>query len=366
MEPFDKLIAGIERAPRGGRHRPPADDRVVDPRRARAARSPSASSTARGEDVAQRIWRKDESLWGGPGVPEIGNRLGWLTISRPDARARRRARTRSRDEVRADGLHRRGAARHGRLERSAPRCSGAASARSPGGLRLHVLDSTDPGAVLARRARGRPRQDAVHRLVEVRRDDRDALALRATSTSATGGDGAPASSPSPTRAARSRSSPTSTASGACSRTTRTSAGATRVLSYFGLVPAALMGVDVEALLDRARWPSRTAQLRLARARTPACGSGCVLGELALAGPRQAHVRRRRADRELRPVGRAADRRVDRQAGQGHPARSPTSRSATPDAYGDDRVFVYLRDADEPDAAAATRRSRRSAQPATRR
>src|SRR5262249_23233053 len=33
------------------------------------------------EDVAQRVWRRDESCWGGPGVPEIGNRLGWLTVS---------------------------------------------------------------------------------------------------------------------------------------------------------------------------------------------------------------------------------------------------------------------------------------------
>src|SRR4051795_8479986 len=33
------------------------------------------------EQVARRIWQKDESLWGGPGVPEIGNRLGWLTIA---------------------------------------------------------------------------------------------------------------------------------------------------------------------------------------------------------------------------------------------------------------------------------------------
>src|SRR5919199_6903552 len=32
------------------------------------------------EDVARRIWKKDETLWGGPG-PEIGDRLGWLTIS---------------------------------------------------------------------------------------------------------------------------------------------------------------------------------------------------------------------------------------------------------------------------------------------
>ena len=40
------------------------------------------------EGVARRVWRKDETLWGGPG-PEIGDRLGWLTISETDARARR-------------------------------------------------------------------------------------------------------------------------------------------------------------------------------------------------------------------------------------------------------------------------------------
>src|SRR3954454_24130080 len=30
---------------------------------------------------ARRVWQRDESLWGGPGVPEIGNRLGWLTVA---------------------------------------------------------------------------------------------------------------------------------------------------------------------------------------------------------------------------------------------------------------------------------------------
>src|SRR5581483_5252521 len=36
---------------------------------------------AMGESVAQRVWRHDASLWGGPGVPEIEDRLGWLTVS---------------------------------------------------------------------------------------------------------------------------------------------------------------------------------------------------------------------------------------------------------------------------------------------
>ena len=53
---------------------------------------------------------------------------------------------------------------------------------------------------------------------------------------------------------------------------------------------------------------------------------------------------------LRPVGRAARRRVDRQAGPRASCRSPTSRSASRSDYGDDRVFVHLRDADAPDEA----------------
>ncbi len=36
---------------------------------------------AMSEKVAERLWRRDPSLWGGPGVPEIEDRLGWLTVS---------------------------------------------------------------------------------------------------------------------------------------------------------------------------------------------------------------------------------------------------------------------------------------------
>ena len=34
-----------------------------------------------GENVAERVWRRDPSLWGRLGVPEIEDRLGWLTVS---------------------------------------------------------------------------------------------------------------------------------------------------------------------------------------------------------------------------------------------------------------------------------------------
>ena len=56
-----------------------------------------------------------------------------------------------------------------------------------------------------------------------------------------------------------------------------------------------------------------------RGRTPGLWLGVALGELALHGRDKLTFVVSRADLELRPLGRAADRRVDRQAGQGHPA-----------------------------------------------
>jgi hypothetical protein len=32
-------------------------------------------------DLASRLWKEDPTIWGAPGTPEIADRLGWLTIS---------------------------------------------------------------------------------------------------------------------------------------------------------------------------------------------------------------------------------------------------------------------------------------------
>src|SRR5919197_1465620 len=79
VEPMDKLLAGIETKREAiVTQRPPAveaslpDD--VEPRV--AARVKQAAQ----EDVARRIWRKDDTRWGPAGQPEVANRLGWLTI----------------------------------------------------------------------------------------------------------------------------------------------------------------------------------------------------------------------------------------------------------------------------------------------
>ena len=89
VEPMEKLLEGIDDQAPGDRHPAPAVDRRLAARRRRAARSPSASSRPTQEDVARRIWRKDDTLWGPAGQPEVANRLGWLTVTEHDARGAR-------------------------------------------------------------------------------------------------------------------------------------------------------------------------------------------------------------------------------------------------------------------------------------
>ena len=80
VEPFDDLVAGIELTREGVvTDRPKTikaalPDELEPPVIERVQKADS-------EQVAKRVWARDESLWGGPGVAEIGNRLGWLTIS---------------------------------------------------------------------------------------------------------------------------------------------------------------------------------------------------------------------------------------------------------------------------------------------
>ena len=87
------------------------------------------------------------------------------------------------------------------------------------------------------------------------------------------------------------------------------------LTAFGLVPAALAGVDVAELLDQAEALRR--QLGRRPSTTRRSTLGAALGAAATAG-RDKIVARRRRLRHRRPrrLGRAADRRVDRQGRPG--------------------------------------------------
>ena len=127
------------------------------------------------DDVAQRVWRRDAALWGGPGVPEIENRLGWLTVSEPmleHAPDLHAFASECRDEGFTDAvLLGMGGSSLG------PEVIRRSFGEVPGGLAADRA-RLDPSGCGARRAGlDRPRENTVHRLVQVRVDDRDAVAL---------------------------------------------------------------------------------------------------------------------------------------------------------------------------------------------
>ncbi|MDQ4035342.1 MAG: transaldolase [Chloroflexota bacterium] len=120
------------------------------------------------------------------------------------------------------------------------------------------------------------------------------------------------------------------------------------LTVFGLVPAALSGVDVGGLLERARRMARACRQADASA-NPGLRLGALIGEAALAGRDKLTVLT--SDR-LAPFGDWAEQLVAESTGKagvgivpivGEPAGDPSD-------YGNDRIFVYLRFADESNAA----------------
>ena len=109
----------------------------------------SSVETARAERVFDRIWEHDVTLWAPEGTPEIANRLGWLRVAEATQAAL--------PEIDAFVAEVRDA---GMTDVVVLGMGGSSLApevfrqvfqggRPPGTLRLHVLDTTEPLQVLA-------------------------------------------------------------------------------------------------------------------------------------------------------------------------------------------------------------------------
>lgn len=114
-----------------------------------------------------------------------------------------------------------------------------------------------------------------------------------------------------------------------------------VLTAFGLVPAALMGIDPAQLLDRAAWMSAQCQPHLPPARNPGLVLGAIIGQAALDGRDKLTLL---ADSFTAPLGAWLEQLIAESSGKqgkgivvvdGEPL-------AAPETYSPDRLFVYLR------------------------
>lgn len=115
------------------------------------------------------------------------------------------------------------------------------------------------------------------------------------------------------------------------------------LSYFGLVPAALVGVDLETLLDRAMMAVRNAE----SCNCPVDGDndaarlGVILGELAKAGRDKVTLV---ASPAVASFGDWVEQLIAESTGKEGKGILPVVGEPVgpPEVYGDDRLFVYLR------------------------
>ena len=343
VKPFDKLIAGVESSKEAAvMGRPPTIESSLpdelEPILAERVKQ------AVEEGVAQKVWRKDESLWGGPGVPEIANRLGWLTITESmlehsgDLNA-------FVEEVKADGFT--DAALLGMGGSSlGPEVIRRSFGDIPEGLKLHVLDHTDPGAVLE-----------LERAVDLAKTffivssksggTIETLSHMKYFYERTGGNGAQFAAV------------TDPGSGLVALARERGfrrvfendpdiGGRYSVLSYFGLVPAALMGVNVEALLQSAQEAVENCNSFDSSRSNSGLWMGIVLGELALRGrDKLTWV----VSEPISSFGLWAEQLVAESTGKQGRGALPVADEplGDPDRYGEDRVFVYLRNVKDPDA-----------------
>ena len=341
VEPMEKLLAGID----GKREaivtqRPPAVEAAlpddVEPRV--AARVKQAAE----EDVARRIWRKDDTLWGPAGQPEVADRLGWLTIldsmgeALPDLHD-------FADQVRDEGvtdvvlLGMGGSS----LAPEVIRLSFGDHDVRP---RLHVLDSTDAGAI---------------RSVGAALDLDHALFLVSTKSGGT------IETLSLFKHFWSRRSDGSafvaiTDPGSGLEQLAREHGFRRIflndsdiggrysaLSYFGLVPAALMGADVDGIFDSAGVAEESCQHFESGDVSSGLWLGIAWGELAAAGhDKLTYV----IDAPLQSFGLWVEQLIAESTGKHGKGIVPIVDEplGAPGSYGDDRTFLHLRHGEAPD------------------
>ncbi len=120
------------------------------------------------------------------------------------------------------------------------------------------------------------------------------------------------------------------------------------LTYFGLVPAALIGINLHKLLDRAITMVHASHYRVPVADNPGLALGAAMGELALTGRDKITFF---ASPSIAAFGVWVEQLIAESTGKNDTGILPVAdeKLEAPDRYGDDRLFVYLRmDGDEND------------------
>ncbi len=298
------------------------------------------------EDVGRRIWDRDATVWipnpaEAANTPELTNRLGWLTIPQ-EMRAEVATLTAFAAEVRDAGF--KDVVLLGMGGSSlAPEVMMSIFGNAPDYPALSVLDSTNPEAVqlLA------DRLDMAHTLFLVASKSGGTVETmsffkyffhRVSELSDNPGDHFVAITDPGSKLQtlaeeknfrRIFSSPPEVG------------GRYSALTYFGLVPAALIGVDMDKLLKRAMVMVDACDESVSALKNPALILGATLGELALAARDKLTFL---ASPTIAPFSVWVEQLVAESTGKRKTGILPIANEplATLEHYGGDRVFAYLR------------------------
>jgi transaldolase/glucose-6-phosphate isomerase len=112
------------------------------------------------------------------------------------------------------------------------------------------------------------------------------------------------------------------------------------LSYFGMVPAALMGLDVRKLLDRAERVVHACASVVPAAENPGARLGAILGECAKAGRDKLTIS---TDPKIASFGLWVEQLIAESTGKEGKGIVPVAGETigAPSVYGDDRLFVHV-------------------------
>jgi transaldolase/glucose-6-phosphate isomerase len=295
------------------------------------------------EQVAARIWRRDQSLWGGPGVPEIENRLGWLTVS--EAMLEHASDLHAfAAQARADGFT--DAVLLGMGGSSlGPEVIRRSFGSIPGGLRLQVLDSTHPDVVLAVKDSLPDLSKALFIVssksggtIETLSHYKYFASMAAPHQFVVVTDpGSPLEQLAKDDGLRHAFLNQPDIGGRYS-----------VLSLFGLVPAALMGVEIEALLHGSQVGEQNCAHYDSSESNAGLWLGAALGALARNGRDKLTFV---VSKPIESFGLWVEQLVAESTGKQGRGMLPVADEPLADdpaVYGDDRVFIHLRNGDEPD------------------
>jgi transaldolase / glucose-6-phosphate isomerase len=346
-ESFDKLLASLEEK-RRKLHAPQID-------RQRLALGPyekklqSRVKTWEHDSFSRRFWKKDHTLWSPKPVPEISDRMGWLNL--PETMQEEVPKVVSfAEEIKDEGFTHVVLLGMGGSSLT-PEVFQRTFGNAPRYPKLIVLDSTHPAAVRATEGR-----------IELART----LFLV---SSKSGSTIEPLSffryfwqrleelGQKPTRHFAAITDPGTPLEKLAGErdfrrvflATPDLGGRYSAVTAFGLVPAALIGVDIKRVLDEAWTMAEACAAAVPVAQNPALCLGAALGELVLAGRDKLTFV---ASASLQALPSWLEQLVAESTGKQGKGEIPVAGEtlAGPSAYGNDRVFAHFSITGEDDAA----------------